>query len=78
MKTILAIYENGVLRPAEKLELPAGTQVELLLREPQDDPVTVLRTRYPDSFGGFSPADGEQIMQAIDEEFERIDPDAWK
>ena len=78
MKVIHATYENGSLILTEQLPLPAGTQVELLLREPQDDPVDVLRARYPDSFGGFSRAEGEQLMQAIDEEFERINPDAWK
>lgn len=78
MKTIHATYENGVLRPAESLDIPSGTRVELLLREADDDPVAVLRARYPDSFGGRSREEGEAMMKAIDGEFERIDPDAWK
>ena len=29
---IIAVYENGVLRPKRKLNLPAGTEVELIIR----------------------------------------------
>ncbi|WP_258085085.1 antitoxin family protein [Thermococcus thermotolerans] len=29
---IVAVYENGVLRPKKKLNLPAGTEVELIIR----------------------------------------------
>jgi predicted DNA-binding antitoxin AbrB/MazE fold protein len=31
MKEIEAIYERGVLRPVEPLELPEGTRLELIL-----------------------------------------------
>lgn len=78
MKTIRATYEDGVFRPAEHLDLASGTQVELFLKEPADDPAALLRARYPDSFGGRSRDEGEAMMKIIDDEFERIDPDAWK
>ena len=29
---IVAVYENGVLRPKKKLNLPAGTEVELIIQ----------------------------------------------
>ncbi|QDA32181.1 DUF104 domain-containing protein [Thermococcus indicus] len=29
---IVAVYENGVLRPKNRLNLPAGTEVELIIR----------------------------------------------
>jgi predicted DNA-binding antitoxin AbrB/MazE fold protein len=32
-KTITAIYENGVLKPTEKLDLPEHAQVEILLTD---------------------------------------------
>jgi predicted DNA-binding antitoxin AbrB/MazE fold protein len=78
VKTIHATYEDGALRPTERLDLPAGAQVELFLREPQDDPIAVLKMRFPHSFGGLPNRDAEEMMQAIDEEFGRVDPDAWK
>ncbi len=28
---IVAVYENGVLRPKKRLNLPAGTEVELII-----------------------------------------------
>ncbi|AEK73442.1 hypothetical protein GQS_07720 [Thermococcus sp. 4557] len=28
---IIAVYENGVLRPKNRLDLPAGTEVELVI-----------------------------------------------
>ncbi|HXE76524.1 MAG TPA: reverse transcriptase-like protein [Candidatus Xenobia bacterium] len=31
-RTIRAVYENGVLKPLEPLDLPDGTEVELLIR----------------------------------------------
>ncbi len=31
MKEIEAIYERGILRPVEPLELPEGTRLELIL-----------------------------------------------
>lgn len=78
MKTIHATYENGVLTLEERLDLPSGAKVELLLREPDDELVESLRARFPKSYGWLSREEGEAMMKAIDEEFGRIDPDAWK
>jgi len=78
MITIPAVYENGVFRPNAPVNLPSGAKVDLIMPEPQDDPVTILKARFPNSFGGLSREEGEEMMRAIDEEFGRIDPDAWK
>ena len=32
MKTIHAIYENGVFRPVDRVELPEGTRVNIVLQ----------------------------------------------
>ncbi len=32
MKTIHAIYENGVFRPVDRVELPEGTRVSVVLQ----------------------------------------------
>ena len=77
MKTIPAIYENGVFRPKEQVTLPPGAEVEVIIRD-QRDPVEILRERYPLSFGAISDEDAEEMMRIIEEECERIDPDDWK
>lgn len=78
MKSIPAIFEDGVFKPQVSVELSSGARVELIVSEPSDDPVTTLRARFPKSFGGMSRAEGQAMMKDIDEEFERIDPDAWR
>jgi predicted DNA-binding antitoxin AbrB/MazE fold protein len=35
MATITAIYENGVFRPTEPVDLPEGTPVEVVLELPR-------------------------------------------
>ena len=35
MKTVIAIYENGVFRPLEKVDLPEHARVEFALPEPE-------------------------------------------
>ena len=78
MITIPAVYENGVFGPNAPVNLPSGAKVELIMAEPQDDPVAILKARFPNSFGGLSDEDAEEMRKAIEEECERIDPDAWK
>jgi len=78
MLTIPAVFENGVFKPNAPVALPSGAKVDLIVPEPQDDPVTILKARFPNSFGGLSDEDAEEMRKAIEEECERIDPDAWK
>ena len=78
MLTIPAVFENGVFRPNTPVALPSGAKVDLIMPEPQDDPVAILKARFPNSFGGLSDKDAEEMRKAIEEECERIDPDAWK
>lgn len=41
MKTIHAVFEQGVFRPLEKVELPENTEVEFELRTPgSSEPIT--------------------------------------
>ena len=77
MRTILAIYENGVFRPQEPIDLPSGSRVVISLPDDRD-PVEVMRERFPLSFGALSDEDAEKMKRAIEEECERIDPDAWR
>jgi predicted DNA-binding antitoxin AbrB/MazE fold protein len=71
--TTEAIYENGVLRPLKPLE---G------LKEHSRVTVTVTEGDMPhplaDLAGTLPREDAEEMMRAIEAEFERIDPDEWK
>jgi predicted DNA-binding antitoxin AbrB/MazE fold protein len=58
MRTIPAIYENGVFKPQEPISLPPGAKVEVSLPEDRD-PVEIMRERFPLSFGALSDEDAE-------------------
>jgi predicted DNA-binding antitoxin AbrB/MazE fold protein len=73
VKTIKAIYENGVLKPIEPIEgLADRAQVTLTL--------DTGRTRRPldDWVGGLSDQDAAEMRRVIEEEFEQVNPDDWK
>lgn len=82
MRTIHAVYENGVFRPKEPVSLASGSEVELVVSESAvgkpDDPVAILRARYPDSFGIMPAEDADEMQQIIDEEFGQVNPDDWR
>jgi len=78
MKSIPAIFENGVFRPEQPVHLPAGSHVEVLLPEEPHATREALRKRFPDSYGVLSARDAEEIQRAIDEEFRKVDPDDWR
>lgn len=78
MLTISAVFENGIFRPDSPVDLPSGARVDLTVAEPQDDPVAIMEARFPNSFGGLSDEDAEEMRKAIEEDCERIDLDAWK
>ena len=51
MKTIHAVYEGGVFRPIEAVDLPEQTSVELQVQESKkiptlDDVYAILRMRF--------------------------------
>ena len=58
MSTVAAIYENGVFRPLEKIDLPEHSRVEIPLPEPGQAPLRprlaaireVLSRRYDGDF----------------------------
>jgi predicted DNA-binding antitoxin AbrB/MazE fold protein len=75
MRTIAAIYENGVFRPKERVSLPPGAEVEVIVpdeRRPED----IMSERYPLSFGALTDSDAAEMKRVIEEECERIEPDA--
>jgi predicted DNA-binding antitoxin AbrB/MazE fold protein len=75
-KTISAIYENGVFRPEEPLELTTGSRVDVVIRQPNQEPWEKLRLRlkakFPNSFGTVSREDGEEMMRVINERFQHL------
>lgn len=78
LKTIAAIYENGVFKPDRPVDLPSGSKVDLILPEGQDDPVAIMKARYPQSFGCMLPEDADEMLRIIDQEFGKVNPDEWR
>ena len=64
MKAILAIYENGVFRPTEPVELPEGTTVLVKPRDALPEAQQSARRRVFDilsrSYDGGDPLAAEQ------------------
>lgn len=73
MKTIAAVYENGVFRPKDGISLAPGCEVEVILPDTRD-PAEILRERFPNSFGGLPDDEAEAMRRVIEEECERIEP----
>lgn len=78
MRTIPAVFENGVFRPQTPVNYQPGTRLDLIVPDPDDDAVAILKARFPNSFGGLPDKDAQEMIKAIEEECERVDPDAWK
>jgi predicted DNA-binding antitoxin AbrB/MazE fold protein len=76
MKSIAAIYTNGVFRPDHPPVLPEGARVEVLL--PDADEVFNGGSRFSRVIGAIPEKELEQIRTDIAEAFDRVDPDAWK
>ncbi len=72
-KTFQAVYENGVLRPAEPLD---GLQENEVVTVTIEDPTKP----HPLEgwVGGMSDDDAAEMQRVIAEEFERVDPNDWK
>jgi predicted DNA-binding antitoxin AbrB/MazE fold protein len=78
MITIPAVFENGVFKPNAPVDLPSGAKVDLIVSESQDDPVAIMKARYPQSFGCMPAEDADEMLHIIDEEFGRVNPDEWR
>lgn len=71
---VRAIYENGVLRPLDKLDLAEGEQVDLTLkshyRKPVRESIRHMMLEIPDD--GEDDIDEEALMQRIREAFKGV------
>ena len=74
-KTIDAVYEGGVLRPLKPLKgLPEHAKVKVMVslrRKKKGHPLDSY-------FGVISNKDAKLMRDAIEEEFEKVDPDEWQ
>ena len=71
---IEAFYENGVLRPLQPIEGVAEHSrltLTLELESARPHPLADVVGSLPDE-------DAREMMKAIEDEFERVDPDEWK
>ena len=73
-KTIHAIYEHGVLKPLEPIEgIMENTKVEVTVTVEKEVSCPILR------FAGIlSEEEADRMMQTVEDEFERINPNEWK
>lgn len=73
-KTIQAVFEHGILRPLEPIEgIRENTEVEITIAFKQKELSPVLR------FAGIlSEEEANGMLKAVEEEFERVNPDEWK
>ena len=76
---IEATYDNGVFTPKEPVTLAKGSTVRIIVPENKDnqDPVEIMATRYPESFGVLSEGEALELQKVLDEEFGRVNPDDW-
>ena len=72
-QTLEAIYENGVLRPLKALEaLRENCKVKITIQLSEPTPHPLLQ------FAGIlNDKEAVDLRRIIEEELERIDPDAW-
>jgi predicted DNA-binding antitoxin AbrB/MazE fold protein len=73
-RRIEALYEEGLLRPLEPLDGVAEHSrltITLELKDRGVHPLAELVGTMPDE-------DAEEMMQIINEEFERVDAEEWK
>jgi predicted DNA-binding antitoxin AbrB/MazE fold protein len=73
VKTIQAIFENGVLRPIEPLDGLEDNRLVKVTVETED--------RAPPLegwSGGLDDQDAATMRRVIEEEFEQVNPDEWK
>ena len=72
-KTLEAIYSGGVFRPVEALQgFEENQRVIVTVTAPaKGNPLDGW-------IGGMSDEDANNMIDAINSEFERVDPDEWK
>ncbi|MCA9410955.1 MAG: DUF104 domain-containing protein [Candidatus Omnitrophica bacterium] len=75
-----AIYENGVFRPLGKVDLEENSRVELSFESAPENGTS--ENKFPGEIqnliGTMSEEEGREMMDAIEEAFERVDLDEWK
>lgn len=72
-KTVEAIYEKGVLRPLKPLEGVAENSKVTVTIEYEE-----IRLHPLLKFAGIlSDTEAMELSKLIEEEFEKVDPDAW-
>jgi len=64
VKVIRARYENGVLKPLEKLDLKDGEEVEVVIRRSSVNVFGVLLRRRPD----LKPEDVDKVIEELENE----------
>ena len=67
MSTIPAIYEDGVFRPLEPVDIPMGTRASVILVAPDAD------KSWMQLCGTLSDDEAKDMLAAIEEAFEQVE-----
>ncbi len=75
-----AVFENGVFRPLGKVDLAEHSRVELSFEPTEENggAAKKLPRGIAEVFGTMTEEEGREIMDAIEEAFEKVDLDEWK
>ena len=77
MKTVSAVFENGMFRPETPLDLPEGWLVSVNV--PDSLTWADEAGRLADGgFGCMSAEDAEEMTRIIEERFETVNLDEWR
>lgn len=75
MRTIQAIFENGVFKPQTVIDLASGVQVDVLVPDEDDCPTPEeMKRLYPHSWGIFPADEADRIRGAIEEARQEMTP----
>jgi predicted DNA-binding antitoxin AbrB/MazE fold protein len=72
-QTVEVIYENGILRPLKALEgFAENCKVKITIQHEE-----TMKHPLSQFAGILSDAEATELRHIIEDEFERIDPNAW-
>jgi predicted DNA-binding antitoxin AbrB/MazE fold protein len=69
--SITVIYEKGVFRPLEKLDLPERRKFQIVIQPVPEEPPAKEQQTLADVLG-FDPSDEEKLREVADRQYEAI------
>lgn len=69
--SITAIYEKGVFRPLDKLDLPERQKVQIVIQPVREEPPAKEQQTLADVLG-FDPSDEEKLREVAERQYKAI------